>query len=170
MDYDKIISNLQSNKEVFLSLLSNVSREEYLWKPQPDKWCLLEILCHLRDEEIEDFRTRVKCVLESPQLGPQPIDPVGWVAQRKYVEQDYDKKLEEFIQERDASVDWLRSLDSPNWHNTYTHPTLGPMSARKFLSNWLAHDYLHFRQIVRLKYDHLIEISGEDLQYAGNWI
>ena len=28
---------------------------------------------------------------------------------------------------------------------------------------------LHIRQITRLKYDYLKEISNENLRYAGNW-
>ena len=170
MQYDDIIIKLKQNKEVFNRLLQGVSREEYLWKLHPDKWCILEILCHLCDEEKEDFRTRVKCVLESPDQAPPSIDPVGWVKGRHYIEQDFDEKLEEFLEERDLSVKWLESLESPKWDNAYVHPKLGPMSAYLFLSNWLAHDYLHFRQIIRVKYDYLGEISGENLKYAGKWI
>jgi hypothetical protein len=36
-------------------------------------------------------------------------------------------------------------------------------------ANWLAHDYLHIRQILRLKYEYLKSISEEDLSYAGEW-
>lgn len=34
-------------------------------------------------------------------------------------------------------------------------------------NNWLAHDYLHMRQII--KYQYLKEKTNIDLQYAGNW-
>jgi len=43
------------------------------------------------------------------------------------------------------------------------------MSAKFILANWLAHDYLHIRQITRLKYDYLQDIPNENLSYAGNW-
>ena len=170
MNCSNIILQLQHNKGVFISLLSGVPKEEFLWKPHPEKWCMLEIVCHLCDEEREDFRTRIKCVLDSPEAAPPAINPVAWVKERKYIEQDFDQKLDEFYQERDISVSWLRSLQSPKWDNAYNHPTLGPRSGHLYLSNWLAHDYLHLRQIVRLKYDHLKELSGEDLNYAGNWV
>ena len=38
-----------------------------------------------------------------------------------------------------------------------------------FSPNWLAHDYLHIRQIIRLKFAYLQQLSKEDLSYAGNW-
>ena len=43
------------------------------------------------------------------------------------------------------------------------------MTARAFLANWLAHDALHQRQIVRYDYFYLKETSREDLGYAGQW-
>jgi hypothetical protein len=165
-----IIENLERNKTVFKDLLSGLSKEEYSWKPQPDKWCMLEVICHLYDEEREDFRARVKHTLEKASGSWPTIDPPGWVISRKYMEQDYKKKIREFMEERDKSIEWLKSLKNPNWDNAYIHPKVGPVTAKLLLSNWLAHDYLHIRQITKLKYDHLKQLSGEKLDYAGNWV
>src|SRR5581483_10945078 len=125
-----VIENLNRNKEVFKELFSGVSKENYLWKQQPEKWCLLEIICHLCDEEREDFRARVKSTLESPTVAWPTIDPQGWVSGRKYIEQDYEKKIAEFIKERDASLEWLKSLQNPNWQNAYMHPKVGAVTAQ----------------------------------------
>ncbi len=169
MDYIKIIKELSANKSVFHELLKEKHQEEYSWKQAPEKWCLLEIICHLYDEEREDFRARTKHVLETPASPLPSIDPVGWVKERKYMEQDYDTKLNSFLAEREESVKWLKSLQHPKWDNAYQHPKFGAMTAKMFLSNWLAHDYLHFRQITKLKYDFVKHISGEQLDYAGTW-
>ena len=169
MKRSEIISNLERNKEVFKSVLQNRSREQVVWKPTPDKWCMLEVLCHLVDEEREDFRTRVRSVLEDPDQAPPSIDPQGWVSSRKYLDQDFDMKLNEFLEERALSIAWLKSLADPKWENAYQHPKLGPMSAGLFLANWLAHDYIHIRQLNRLAYEFHQDQSGIDLSYAGNW-
>ena len=169
MNYSKTFEELDRNKSIFKDLLENLNEEESLWKPNPNKWCLLEIICHLRDEEVEDFRTRVGSVLETPELTLPPIDPVNWVKERNYIEQNYKQTLNDFLQERERSVEWLQALTDPKWDNEYQHPKLGPMSAKLFLSNWLAHDYLHMRQILNLKFDYLKYTSGEDLNYAGEW-
>jgi hypothetical protein len=164
-----IISELDRNKEVFSRLLSGLRKDEYLWKQQPEKWCLLEIICHLHDEEREDFRARTKLILETPSEQFKSIDPTGWVAERNYINQNYPDMLQKFMSERELSINWLRSLTNPEWNNTYSHPKFGEMTAKKFLVSWLAHDYLHFRQITRLKYDYLKQSSGEELTYAGEW-
>jgi len=169
MYHKKIIDNLATNATVFSDLLKNKSKEEYLWKPSPEKWCLSEIICHLYDEEREDFRARVSCTLETPGQQPPPINPVGWVTERKYIEQDYDLMVGKFMDERKISINWLKSLKDPKWNNSYEHPKLGPLSAEHFLANWLAHDIFHFRQIIRLQYEYLKFTSGNDLTYAGAW-
>ncbi len=170
IDSYKIIRELSRHKDVFRNLLEGYTEEEeFLWKPEPDKWCLLEIICHLYDEEREDFRARVRHSLENPELPLSPIDPVGWVSERKYLEQDYAEKLRDFIIERERSVEWLKSLENPNWENTHQHPNLGAMPAKLFLNNWLAHDYIHIRQIIKVRYAFLEKYSDEKLNYAGDW-
>ena len=169
MDAGKTISELGRNKRIFGDLLENITPEVYSWKQTQEKWNLLEIVCHLLDEEREDFGARVKSTLEDPKQSLSPIDPQGWVVSRKYIERDYNETLNTFLDERTKSVKRLEELKSPNWENEHVHPTLGPMTAGKFLTNWLAHDYLHIRQIIKLKYDYLAASVGEDLSYAGNW-
>lgn len=168
-NYDKIIQELSRNKDIFNGLLTGLSKEEYLWKSNPDKWCLLEITCHLYDEEREDFRARTKHVLETPELPLNPIDPTGWVQERKYIQQDLSESLDKFLKEREQSIKWLQSLTNPKWDSTYNHPKFGQMTAKTFLSNWVAHDYLHIRQILNLKFNYLKQLSDETLAYAGDW-
>ncbi len=164
-----IVRELAANRDVFKSLLSGLTEEVYLWKPTPEKWCLLEIICHLHDEECEDFRIRTRQVLEEPEKALPPIDPMAWVEERKYRNQDFQEVLANFLHERDHSLQWLSSLRFPKWQNTYLHPKLGPMTAALFLSNWLAHDYLHIRQILYLKRAYHAATTDDPLVYAGNW-
>jgi len=169
MDYHYIINELSRNKKVIKELLSGLNEDLYLWRPAPDKWCLLEIICHLFDEEREDFKTRTKILLDTPALELPSIDPTGWVISRKYIEQNYAHMLSIFLIEREKSVQWLQSLKYPQWDSAFHHPKFGKMTAMLFLSNWLAHDYLHIRQIIALKFNYLKQHANEHLDYAGDW-
>lgn len=169
MHESTIIQKLAANQALFQALFSNLTQAEILWRPYPEHWCLLEIICHLYDEEREDFRARVQSVLENPDAPLTPFDPVKWVTEREYIQQDFDKKLAAFLEERAASVTWLNDLENQKWDDAYDHPKMGKLSARHFLVNWLAHDNLHIRQITRVKYLYLEAHSEEDVEYAGNW-
>jgi hypothetical protein len=85
------------------------------------------------------------------------------------MEQNYEDMVKTFLSERDASIVWLKELKNPNWDNSYTHPKLGKVTAKHYLDNWLAHDYLHVRQIIKQKFDFLTSHTGENLEYAGIW-
>jgi hypothetical protein len=169
MDHRNIVGNLLKNKDVFKTLLLGKTHEEYIFTPASDKWCMLEVLCHLVDEEKEDFRTRVEYVLRDPDEALPTFDPTEWPTSRNYMGQDYEEKLAEFSAEREKSIAWLESLVDPKWDNAYQHPKLGPMSAGLFLANWLAHDYIHIRQLNRLAFEYLQHQSGIDLLYAGKF-
>lgn len=169
MTPNEIISQLKLHQNIFIGHFAGISEKEYNWRPHPEHWNLLEIACHLHDEECEDFRTRLKNCLENPGIKPPPIDPQGWVKSRKYAEQDYPEMVSKFIRERQNSIRWLRSLENPKWENSFHHDHFGKMSAAFFLRNWLAHDLLHIRQITRVKYLYLKEFGESEIEYAGNW-
>ena len=169
LNHHLITAELARNEGVFQKLLAGKSPETYHWRPAPEKWSLLEIVCHLYDEEREDFRARVRHVLETPELPLPRFNPIAWVTERHYAAQDYEEMLARFLAERRNSVAWLESLVSPNWATAYEHPTLGPQTAGMFLVNWLAHDYLHIRQVNRYLFEILKQVTGEDLGYAGVW-
>lgn len=164
-----IIDQLEKNKVLIQTLMQDASEEEYRWKQSPDKWNLLEIICHLYDEEIEDFRTRTINVLETPHLRPPSFDPVAWVTERKYAEQNFNEKLTDFLNERDQSINYLKELKDPDLTKGYDYSKFGYVDGMFFLTNWVAHDYLHIKQIVRLKYDYAAKFSDREIQYAGTW-
>jgi len=167
---DYLIRQLEKNKFLFEQLFSDVNPKEISWKLNDEKWCLLEIICHLYDEEREDFRARVKLMLENPEKDLVPFNPVAWVTDRKYIEQSFAERLKQFLQEREQSISWLKGLENPQWSNNKLYGKYGEVTAHFFLSNWVAHDLLHIRQITRVRYDYVQQLSGVDVAYAGNWV
>lgn len=164
-----IIEELNRNKTVIADLLIDCDEALQTWRPKPDKWSLLEIICHLIDEEQFDFRFRTQWVLEKPNETPPPIDPVKWIQEHQYMKQDFSVMTRKFVEEREASILWLSNLENPKWDNLFVHSKLGEVSAGYFLRNWLVHDYLHIRQICKTKFDYLNVSSKHDLGYAGAW-
>jgi len=165
----EIINQLDSNSKVFENLLSINCSEEIKWKQSEEKWCLLEIVNHLYDEEREDFRARLGKILNRDHEW-DPIDPEGWVTSRKHMEKDYYQTLKNFLDERKKSIEWLKNLKVDDWNVKAVHPKFGEFAAYPMLCNWLAHDYLHIRQITRLKYQMLEDsLKPGEVQYAGEW-
>lgn len=86
MNIETVISKLEKNADVFKSLLTNAELPFQQWKPEENKWSLLEIVCHLLEEEQLDFRARIKHIIETPDSKMPSIDPQGWVKEKNYSE------------------------------------------------------------------------------------
>lgn len=171
MNLPVLIERLGAFPAAFRAAATMVDHERARWKPPSGNWSILEIVCHVRDEEREDFRPRVEAT-----LGPAPVrwnlldlDDVS--TKRRYQEQDLHAALDEFARLRAQNVAWLRSLRAgdADWERAYVHPTWGPIKAGDLMSAWPAHDALHLRQVAK----RLHELAGADgayrTIYAGEW-
>ena len=79
-----IIERMRANADVFDALTRGVSEEQARWKPASDQWSILEVVNHLADEEVEDFRHRLDLTLHRPGEPWPPIDPEVWARERQY--------------------------------------------------------------------------------------
>ena len=165
-----MIASLKSFGETLPQLVSNVSAENAKWKPPTQNWSILEIVCHLVDEEVEDFRRRVQMTLEDPSQEWASINPEIWAVERKYNEQNLQEKVQAFVAERTKSIDWLEGLSGADWNKAYQHKHFGPMRAGDLLVAWTAHDQLHVRQIAKRKFELVRRDAGDYVaDYAGDW-
>ena len=90
--------------------------------------------------------------------------------ERKYNQRDLDESLANFLNERQTSLDWLNQLSDPNWQAVYDHPIIGQISAAGLLAAWLAHDFLHIRQLTELHWAyHAQQFKTQRIEYAGEW-
>jgi hypothetical protein len=169
MNISFFINQLNDNAERVAVLVRGIADEQTCWKPDPDSWSILEVINHLYDEEREDFRVRLEILLNNPEKPWPPIDPEGWVVERKYNQKNFLVSLGKFLTERRASIDWLETLKDPDWDKVYSSP-FGSMSAGDMLTSWVAHDQLHMRQLVELHRAFTASQAGSSkMDYAGKW-
>ena len=115
-------------------------------RPAHDEWAPVEILCHLRDEEAEDFGARLRAVLNG-EGHFAPIDPVSWVEARRYRDADTSEVLEALRTRRRANVEYLEEIDAGRLSAAIPLGKLGPLSGLDLLVAWVAHDRLHLAQL-----------------------
>ncbi|MEX2144097.1 MAG: DinB family protein [Anaerolineales bacterium] len=169
MDYSFLVQQLKDNAERIRSLVKNISDEQSRVQPARGAWSILEVINHLYDEEQFDFRVRLGIILQHPEQDWPPIDPVGWVTERRYNERSLSESLENFLRERAASLSWLGSLNAVDWDTAYTRDGRTMLAGDMFAS-WVTHDHHHLRQLVEL-HRSLTEQAAQpyDLGYAGDW-
>ena len=97
MNFEISVQELVNSTEMIRALLIGISQEDARLKPNPESWSILELLCHLYDEEVEDFREHLGFILHSSGKGWHSIDPQSWVTARKYNEQDFTEIRKKFF-------------------------------------------------------------------------
>jgi hypothetical protein len=148
MQFSLLYQELQNSTEIIRALLAGVAPEAARLKPSAESWSILEVVCHLYDEEREDFREHLDFILHRQHEEWHVIDTEGWVTQRNYNEQDFAEMQGKFFLEREQSFAWLKGLQHPDWEKTFTTP-YRIISAGEMFACWVAHDNLHIRQLVQ---------------------
>jgi len=151
MRYEELVEGLARSGAAIASFYKGLDPEVARWKPAQDRWSLQEILGHMVDEETGDFGMRMRLTIESPEADWPPIDPDGWVVERRHNEKELGELLESFRSDRESSLAWLRGLDVAAMESTHTHPKFGSMQAGDLFAAWCAHDLLHLAQMARTR-------------------
>ena len=115
-------------------------------RPATGEWSPVEILCHLRDEESEDFGARLRVIVDGAGEFA-PIDPERWAVDRRYQEANLPGVLEALRVRRQASVDLLASVSPEALNGSRPHKRLGSLSGQDILAAWVAHDRIHLAQL-----------------------
>jgi hypothetical protein len=170
MQIEAAVAELERGERAILALVNGIDVERAHWKPDARTWSIVEVVNHLYDEERDDFRMRIDILLHAPAKEWPPIDPERWCVERRYNARDLAESIERFSAERRRSIDWLRTLGSPDWDLARPHRVGGKLSAGDLLLSWLMHDVLHARQLLRILY-----LQGSETwkpysgAYAGRW-
>jgi hypothetical protein len=149
------------------ALLDGVDGGTSRLRPAPSEWSPVEIVCHLRDEETDDFGARVRAVLDGRDRFA-PIDPERWVEERRYRDDGIALALADFCARRQASLELLAGLDPERLRAAIALGNGGRLSGLDLVVAWATHDRLHLSQLAatlaRLWADRWLPLRAE---YAG---
>ena len=132
--------------KVLGALLSDL--DDALWRRRQalKEWSALEIVCHLRDEESEDFGARVRVVIASGAAFA-PIDPERWAVDRRYHEADPHAALVLLNERRAANLQLMATIEPKRLEHAVELPRAGRLTGLDLLAAWVTHDRLHVAQL-----------------------
>lgn len=169
MQFGVLYCELAYGVDIIRALVARMTLAEARTRPSPESWSALEVICHIYDEEREDFRQRLDLILHRPNEPFPLLDPQGWITSRRYNERDLTEMVNKFTAERAHSLAWLQELSTPDWESEHVD-AYGSIKAGEMLACWVAHDNLHMRQLVELRRNRLMSLTAPyDVGYAGEW-
>ncbi len=170
IDLKDIQRQLRANADGIRALLETISDEQARWQPNPETWSMQQAMEHMYNEERIDFRPHLREMFHDPPLPWGGLDQGGYVKVKSC-----QQALEDFLKERADSLAWLAALDSPDW-DFEVRVKFGPeeeefaLKAGDVLVSWVAHDFLHIRQMNELLFAwNQRQAAPYSVQYAGGW-
>ncbi|MCS6908917.1 MAG: DinB family protein, partial [Anaerolineales bacterium] len=146
---DAVLAILKSTPAALPLLCQKLPSEQWNTRFQSSEWCQTEILCHLRDVEIEVNLPRIRTALSTLNPFIPGIDTDAWAEQRNYLKQSGEQALNEFIQARIELLRILQELPPKTWAQKVRHALLGPTTIQELVGIIASHDRIHIRQIVK---------------------
>ena len=113
----------------------------------PGEWSARTVLAHLRDDEFLVMRLRLERMLAEEHPTLTPFDEQAWAGTRWRGRDGASDLLEDFAEQRAASLQILARLDEAAWTRLGTQPEIGTFDVRHWVEHWLDHDEQHLRQI-----------------------
>ena len=132
--------------EVLPSVVAGLDDRAWRARPRADEWSPLEIVCHLRDEEMYDFGARLRVVLDGGDRFA-PNDPEQRAVTGRYHEADPAAALGGFLAQRRATLDLLAAVAPERLTGSAARPNGGQLTGLDLLASWVAHDRLHLQQL-----------------------
>ena len=169
MEIRQVLTQMKTTGEAILKLVEGLNDEQEQCKPDPDSWSIKEVISHLAYEEIFDFRFYIGQILSSPAAPELERERQTWKENHPNQEQALEDLALLFKTEREKSIAWLSALENPDWDRNISF-SWGSLKAGDFLVSWLAHDLLHLRQLIELRYGITANsFPPYNLDYAGEW-
>ena len=169
MDLPYCTEQLNKNAQIVHNMVSEINQEQACWKPNPRIWSINEVINHMGDEEKLDFREHLDWIIHRSSESWASIDPQNWVIEKEYNIRDFQLSLQSFLKERELSLKWLRELNDLDFQSEAKAPW-GIITAGDMISSWVAHDILHMRQIIEIKWELTkLNLAPYHIEYAGQW-
>jgi len=130
-----------------LSMTKDMHQQAWARRSKVDEWAPVEIVCHLRDVELEVNLPRIRTILSETNPHLSSFDTDRWAEERDYLHQSGPEALAAFIQARLQTIAHLDALNLEDWSRTATHSLFGPTTLTEMVSIATDHDQLHLGQL-----------------------
>jgi len=145
----EILTRLRASAS-WLGQLLSLSDLPWLYQPAADEWSLTQILCHLRDVEVEVHQVRYEQVLNEARPFISGVSADEWARTRSYHKQDGAAALRAFLKSRKATLALLEGLAAEEWERNCRHAFLGITTLQELVFLALSHEEAHREQLMKI--------------------
>lgn len=165
IELDEIAATLESLPSVLRTLLAPIDDAALCARPEPEEWCVREVIGHLIATDTGAFSDRIAAIVAGEPV-IAGFDPWAAIRERDFTQGPLPSLLDEFEDTRDRSVEFVRSLSAADLRHTADYPGFGTFAAGDFVFEWPFHDQEHLRQILAALQPRYLQPMTETMRSA----
>ncbi len=142
------LDQLEATPEILRGLMAGIDEEDARWKPAPDRFSIAEVLAHLSHSEGHCYRLRLHRFMTEDRPELEPDDAQMHLG--LYRNADPEDEFDQFEEQREDNVDYLRHLPVDAGERKAIHKSAGEITLNQMLHEWVLHDLGHIRQVAEL--------------------
>jgi FMN phosphatase YigB (HAD superfamily) len=143
---DAVLAIMVSTPAILRSFSASLTEEQWKHEPTQADWAMNELVCHLRDTELEIHQMQLDLMIERESAFiPRPESGV-WANEREYLNVDGRMALTEFAEARIDTLKTLKGLGDETWSRSARHAIFGPTNFLEVTNFMADHDRLHVQQ------------------------
>ncbi|HWP38759.1 MAG TPA: DinB family protein [Gemmatimonadales bacterium] len=167
-ELEEALAILDRTPAVLRALLAGLPEAWVTCNEGPETWSPYDVMGHLISGEASDWIPRARMILEHGERRTfEPFNRTAFVEQSKG--KTLTQLLDDFEAARKRSLETLRglALAPADLSRRGRHPDFGPVTLRQLLATWVAHDFTHLAQVVRVMAKRYDADVGPWKQYLG---
>jgi FMN phosphatase YigB (HAD superfamily) len=154
LDPNVALARMRAALSAVLDMTRSVTPEQWSSRPEEHGWAPVEIMCHLRDVDLEVNRPRLERILAENEAFISAVSPDQWAEEREYLAQSGPDAVCSLSKSRMDLIQILETLDDAQWSKIARHALLGPTNLVEIMSVAADHDLLHLAQLRQILAGH----------------
>jgi len=146
----ELLERFRRGAELIAVTMTGAAGPELDFSPQPGKWSIRQIVCHLADAEIvgaERFRRLI--AEDNPSI--LAFDQDAWAERLDYKRRRISQAMETFRRIRGENYDLLKALPEETFERSGVHSERGPLKLMDLVRAYAEHAEKHAMQIRDLR-------------------
>jgi hypothetical protein len=144
---NELIHLLSETVPALQELTADLDAAMWHFKPAPGEWSVTEIVCHLRDVDLEVHLPRLCSLINEEEPFMPGVVSDAWATERDYQSQDGPGALRRLAAARSELLVLIPPADDLTWERRGRHTFFGPTTFWELVCLVLEHDELHIEQI-----------------------
>lgn len=142
----QILESFGRSPALLATVLRQLPKKMWLYKPTPPRWSIHEIILHLADSEASSY---VLCrhLIAEPDRAVAKFDAARWASTLGYFHQSTREALEIIRRLRRMTYGLLVTLPEPVWLHALEHSTEGKISLETWMDRQERHIPHHIEQM-----------------------